>query len=69
MSPIRYRLQIIPIPVGVLFANEDYTYFIEHLTNSGGKDTYMVAGYKDSSKIDILEEGTALVTFAEHPPD
>jgi hypothetical protein len=54
-------------PRGVLFANKDYTYFIEHVTEPGASDAFMVAGYNDSSTIDILEEGTALVTFMEHP--
>ena len=58
-----------PYPVGVLFTNENYTYFIEHVTDPGDTDAFMVAGYSGSSTIVILEEGTALVTFAEHPQD
>lgn len=58
-----------PYPTGVLFANKDYTYFIEHVTEPGDTDAFMVAGYNASSTIDILKEGTALVTFVEHPKD
>ena len=56
-----------PYPVGVLFANGDYTFFIEHVTDPGATDAFMVAGYNDSSVVVILEQGTALVTFVEHP--
>ncbi len=58
-----------PYPLGVLFANKDYTYFIEHVTDPGDADAFMAAGYDGSSTVDILEAGTALVTFAEHPQD
>lgn len=58
-----------PYPTGVLFENKDYTYFIEHVTEPGDTDAFMVAGYNASSVIDILKEGTALVTFVEHPED
>ena len=60
---------VYPYPVGVLFANEDYTYFIEHVTDPGDTDAFMLAGYDGSSTVDILEEGTALVTFVEHPQE
>ncbi|MCH8569575.1 MAG: hypothetical protein LAT67_14980 [Balneolales bacterium] len=58
-----------PYPVGVLFVNKDYTYFIEHVTDPGPTDAFMVAGYNDTSTIVILEDGSALVTFTEHPED
>lgn len=56
-------------PFGVLFTNQKYTYFIEHVTDPGSTDAFMVAGYNDSSSIEILENGTALVTFTAHPKD
>lgn len=58
-----------PYPAGVLFENEKYTYFIEHVTDPGDTDAFMVAGYSGSSTIVILDVGTALVTFVEHPQD
>lgn len=58
-----------PYPAGVLFVNEDYTYFIEYVTDPGRTDAFMAAGYNGTSTIAILKEGTALVTFAEHPQD
>lgn len=57
-----------PYPAGVLFTHADYSYFIEHVTDPGPSDAFMVAGYNDSSTVVILEGGTALVTFEEYPP-
>lgn len=58
-----------PYPRGVLFENDNYTYFIEHVTDPGPSDAFMVAGYNGSSTIEILENGVALVTFTQHPKD
>ena len=58
-----------PYPTGVLFMNDDYTYFIEHVTEPGRSDAFMVAGYNGSSTIIIREDGTAVVTFIKHPQD
>ena len=56
-----------PYPQGVLFLNEDYTYFIEHVDEPTGAEAFMVAGYGDSATVTITDSGTAVVTFDEYP--
>jgi len=54
-------------PGGVLFAAAAHSYFIEHVNEPRGTETFMVAGFGASSDVTIEEEGVAVVTFGEYP--